>query len=59
MIQLNLLKGEVKRASEDTEKVYNLADEINAIALSNLSDSSKSKMIIELSSQIMALTQGI
>lgn len=60
MIQNNLLKGEVKKASSEVDMVYKLAEAMNGIALNDsFSTPQKEAMIITLSGQIMALTQGL
>ena len=60
MIQNNLLKGEVKKASSEVEMVYKLAEAMNGIALNDsFSAPQKEAMIITLSGQIIALTQGL
>ena len=59
MIQLNLMKEEVKKASSEVEDVYRLTREIQFTMLSDKTADQKHFDVLELTAKIMALTQGL
>jgi len=59
MIQLNLMKEEVKKASVEVEAVYRLTREIQFTMLSDKTADQKHFDVLELTAKIMALTQGL